>query len=65
MVESTDAGKRDDLPHFRRLHRPRNRRVLPESKMGSIFVEVVHVSSDHAPKLVLADCNHMIQAVAA
>ena len=63
MVQPTDTGNRDDLPHFPRLNRPLSGSVLFEPQMRSVLVVVVNIGPDHAPKLPLIDRDHMVQAV--
>ncbi len=63
MVQPTDTRNRDDLPYFAHLDRPLFWSVLRYSEMRSIFVVIVNVRPDHAPKLTLADRDHMFQAI--
>jgi hypothetical protein len=63
MVQPTDTRNCNDLPHFSRLDRPLFWCVHCEAQMRSIFVAIVNVRLDHAPKLALADRDHMFQAI--
>ena len=64
MVQPTDTGNRDDLPHFPRLDRPLLGSVLIEPQLRSVLVVVVNRGPDPAPKLPLLARDHMVQAVA-
>jgi hypothetical protein len=69
MVQPTHAGggdevsEYDDLPYFPWLNRSLLRRVLFESQMRPVFVVVVDVRADHAPKLAFIDRNNVAQAI--
>ena len=64
MVKPAHAGDRDNLPCFPRLNASLFRRVFFEPQMRPIIVVVLDVRADHAPKLALIDCNHVVQAIA-
>jgi len=64
MVQPTHTGNRDDLPYFPWLDGSLFRCVLFEPQMRPVLVVVIDVRADHAPKLALIDCNHMIQTIA-
>ena len=63
MVQPSDTGNGDDLPHFARFDCAIQGSVLPKPEMCLVLVVLVNIGPDHAPKLPLIDCDHMVQAV--
>ena len=63
MVQSPNPWNRDDLTHFSRFDRPLFRSILLESEVGSVFVAIGDIRSNHSAELRLVDRNHVIQAV--
>ena len=65
VVKPANTGKCDDLAVARGLHGSRNRRVLLESQVSPVLMEIVDVGPDDPPEVVLVERDDMIEAVPA
>jgi len=65
MMKAAYFGKRKDLSHLRRLHRPAIRRILPERKVASRTVVIIKIRNQMAPERNLIQDDDVVEAFSA
>ena len=64
VMKVTDLGKCYDLARFRRLNDSRLWRILVQGQVRSVIGIVTEIVSNDPTQMILAQHDHMIEAVA-